>query len=170
MANKVISEDLKRKALAYKDLNIEKYQMKLAELKTRREALRANAQSKKAIQALVQCDELVKDATKELTSVIAVSDEMFVKVVLERSLLLNVIRAFDSGKIEKTAAEVLPEERVKEIIAQREERKSSYKQMSIEELLDVVMENERLEIEIFRAKALKNKKNSGSQGSEPAFE
>lgn len=167
MANIVISEELIKKALKYKALNVQKYQETVQELMTRREMLRANAQSKKNIEALIYCEELLSRASADLKNVSAVSDEMFIKVVMERSLLLNVVRAFDNEKIERRASEVFSEERVKEIVAKRDARKPLYKKMSLEELLDVAMENESLEIEILKAKILANKKGSG-EGPEPS--
>ena len=152
MAKQIINEELNKKALEYRELTFEKYNQTIAELESRKQALLLEPSSKKQKQELKSCEEMISRFRKDVENIRAVSEEMFVQVVLDRGLLLNVIDAFDQGKIEKREASVIPAERALEIAEQRKTRKSKYRKMSIEELLDVVMDNERLEIELLKIK------------------
>ncbi len=168
MANKVINESVRSKALEYRTLNIEKYKQLVAELETRLEVLKAMTASKAQKREIQICTESLAQAKTDYKNVLKLSEEIFVKVVSERGLMLNVVNNFDSGKIERRESHVLSPEKAEEIVAQREARKSLYKKMSLEELLDVAMSNEQLEIEILKTKIALNQKGLSEQGSEPS--
>ena len=169
MAKQIINEELKKKALEYRELTFEKYNQTIAELESRKQALLLEPSSKKQKQELKSCEEMISRFRTDVENIKAISEEMFVQVVLDRELLLNVITAFDQGKIEKRESSVIPVEKALEIAEQRKTRKSKYRKMSIDELLDVVMDNERLEIELLRIKEKYNlSKGDKAQTAEPA--
>ena len=169
MAKQIINEELKKKALEYRELTFEKYNQTIAELESRKQALLLESSSKEQKQELKSCEEMISRFRTDVENIKAISQEMFVQVVLDRELLLNVITAFDQGKIEKRESSVIPVEKALEIAEQRKTRKSKYRKMSIDELLDVVMDNERLEIELLRIKEKYNlSKGDKAQNAEPA--
>ena len=169
MAKKIIGEDLKKKALEYRALALEKYKTTIEELESRRQTLIDNAETKAQKQELRTCSEMISQIKKDIENMQAIPEDMFVDVILEKGLLLNVIQAFDKEKIEKRESAFVSSEQASEIAQKRQERKILYRKMSIEELLDVVMGNEKLEIEILKTKIAQNKKRLGEMfGAEPS--
>lgn len=149
---KNINEETRKKALEYRALTFEKYNQTIKELEARKKALIASEDSKEQRHAIKSCNESIAQIKFEIENINAIPEDMFLKVVLERDLLLNVIFAFDQGKIEKREAHLISSEKAAEIEMKRQERKKTCRKMSIEELLDEVMSNEKLEIEILKLK------------------
>ena len=169
MTKQIISENLKKKALEYRELPFEKYNQTIKELEARKQFLLTEPSSKAQKQNLKKCVEMISQFKTDVENMKVVSEEMFINVVLDKGLLLNVIDAFDQGKIEKREAGVIPAERAFEIAEQRKTRRSKYRKMSIEELLGVVMDNERLEIELMKIKIAQNQsKLAEMSGSAPS--
>lgn len=169
MAKKTISEDLINKALEYRALTLEKYKITIEELESRRQTLIDSADTKAQKQELKACSEMISQIRKDIENMQSISDEMFVDVVLEKGLLLNVSQAFDKEKIEKRESSFVSSEQALDIALKRQERKNLYRKMSIEELLEIVMGNEKLEIEILKAKIAHNKKRLSEMfGAEPS--
>ena len=158
MAKKVVSEDMRKKALEYRALTLEKFKATIQELETRKEALLDGVSSKAQQKEIRDCYELISQIKEEVKNVSAIPDDMFVNVVSDRDLLLNVLFAFDQSKIEQRESHLISQERAAEIAAKRQERKKTCRKMSVEELLDLVMDNERLETEILRIKIAHNQK------------
>ncbi len=152
MAKKIISEDARKKALEYRALTFEKYNNEVEELEAKKQLLIVMDDSKQQRKEIKACCDRIAQIKLEVENIGAIPEDMFLKVILERDLLLNVIFAFDQGKIEKREAHLISSEKAEEIEMKRQERKKTCRKMSVEELLDEVISNEKLEIEILKIK------------------
>ena len=158
MAKQVISESLKQKALEYRKLTIEKYEHTIKELETRIEILRDVADSEQIINEIKVCQKMLAQFKADLENVKVISEKMFVDVVLDRELLLNVLNAFDKNKQKQTEKASPEKGSGNQGSLERKQRKSALSKMSVEELLDEVMSNERFEIEFLKLKVAENQR------------
>lgn len=157
MAKKENSEALRKLALQYRSLTLEKYKLTINELETRLKAMSGYAKNGE----VSNCNALLRQFRADYENFNVLSEEMFVNVVLNHGLLVNVIKAFDKSAIDERDSHLLSTDKALDIALQRQERQGKLHKMSIEELLKIAINNEELEIELLKIKIDYNKKTLG---------
>ena len=167
MAKQNFSEDLIALALQYREVTLEKYSLLIQELQSQRPSLEAISDKIKRLKELKKCDDKINQTKEMYENFKTIAPETFVKTVLVRDLLINVIKNFDKGEIEKRENELITGDLAKDIANDRQARKGQYKNMTLEQLLTTAIGNEQLESEILKVK-IYNNKNAGSLSQQSA--
>lgn len=148
------SEELRKKALEYRALTIEKYKYAIQELEKRLELFSFYGRLESQKKEQQNCERMLKQYRKDFENFTSIPEEMCASVLLDSPLLIGVICAYEK---EKNRNE-LKQKSLLERMSDSTRRVTELSAKPLEELLSIAMENDRLEIEELKLKIADHEK------------